>query len=221
MDNTSTDPRVPVQVPPIDQEARDVIYGDREQTYGHPSKNLQLIADFWTSYLKGKEVLTCDDVCNMMILMKTARLKNMPDHRDSLVDTIGYTLLKERCREKEDPIKQSIDNMTTRLNTKTYTDGINPNNIFAALHKETYKSKFSDELGKISTDSEVKFKLLDHKIEAYNMEGRLLGTIFIKDWTVTFNPPVTHEQQEQITTHMTNYRKINHYIEDSCPNLRS
>lgn len=92
----------------IDQEARAVIYGDREQTYGHPSKNLQLIADFWTSYLAGKEVLTCDDVCNMMILMKTARLKNMPDHRDSLVDTIGYTLLKERC--KEDPGQIAYDN---------------------------------------------------------------------------------------------------------------
>jgi len=84
----------------IDQEARDVIYGDCEQTYGHPSKNLQLIAEFWTSYLGLDVPLTCDDVCNMMILVKTARLKNMPDHRDSLVDIIGYTLLKERCREK-------------------------------------------------------------------------------------------------------------------------
>lgn len=96
----SSDLRVPINPKPIDQEARDVIYGDREQAYGHPAKNLQLIADFWTSYLAGKEVLTCDDVCNMMILIKTARLKNMPEHRDSLVDTIGYTLLKERCREK-------------------------------------------------------------------------------------------------------------------------
>jgi len=89
------------EVPTIDQEARKIIYGDREQTYGHPSKNLQLIAEFWTSYLKGKEVLTCDDVCNMMILMKTARLKNTPDHRDSLVDIIGYTMLKERCKEPQ------------------------------------------------------------------------------------------------------------------------
>lgn len=92
-------PEERIKIPTIDEEARKVIYGDRESTYGHPSKNLQLIADFWTSYLALKEALTCDDVCNMMILMKTARLKNMPDHRDSLVDTIGYTLLKERCRE--------------------------------------------------------------------------------------------------------------------------
>lgn len=99
------------EVLPIDEEARKVIYGDRESTYGHPSKNLQLIADFWTSYLGLKETLTYDDVCNMMILMKTARLKNMPDHRDSLVDTIGYTLLKERCREVIDPVKESTSRM--------------------------------------------------------------------------------------------------------------
>jgi len=107
-----SNPQAPQQKT-IDQEAREVIYGDREQTYDHPSKNLQLIAEFWTSYLKGKETLTPDDVCNMMILMKTARLKNMPDHRDSLVDTIGYTLLKERCREVEDlsEIDWSCSNM--------------------------------------------------------------------------------------------------------------
>lgn len=92
----------------IDQEARDVIYGDREQTYGHPSKNLQLIAEFLTSYLGLDVPLTCDDVCNMMILMKTARLKNMPEHRDSLVDTIGYTLLKERCREKQESLSEVL-----------------------------------------------------------------------------------------------------------------
>lgn len=97
-----------IKIPTIDEEARKVIYGDRESTYGHPSKNLQLIAEFWTSYLKGKEVLTCDDVCNMMILMKTARLKNMPDHRDSLVDTIGYTLLKERCRESQESLSDVL-----------------------------------------------------------------------------------------------------------------
>jgi hypothetical protein len=83
----------------LETEARNIIHGDREKTHGHPAQNIQLIADFWTSYIRGKEVLTCDDVCNMMILMKTARLKSNPDHRDSKVDTIGYTLLKERCKE--------------------------------------------------------------------------------------------------------------------------
>lgn len=107
--------RTSIKLSTIDAEARKVIYGDRESTYGHPSKNLQLIADFWTSYLGLKETLTCDDVCNMMILMKTARLKTMPDHRDSLVDTIGYTLLKERCREKQESLTDVLPKAVSDL----------------------------------------------------------------------------------------------------------
>lgn len=80
-------------------EAHDIIYGDREQTYGAPDKNIQCIADFWTAYIKGKEVLTVDDVCNMMNLLKVARSKSNPEHRDNDLDSIGYILLKERIRE--------------------------------------------------------------------------------------------------------------------------
>lgn len=119
---STTRKSVPKPEPTLDQEARKVIYGDREQAYGHPSRNLQLIADFWSSYLGIEIPLTCDDVCNMMILMKTARLKNMPDHRDSLVDTIGYTLLKERCREVENLDKPS----------KSFTD---PKELIKELNK--------------------------------------------------------------------------------------
>ena len=31
------------------EEAQDIIYGDREKTYGHPAKNLNCIADMWNS----------------------------------------------------------------------------------------------------------------------------------------------------------------------------
>ena len=58
------------------KEANTIIYGDREKTYGHPSKNLETIATMWT-----------------------ARLANNPDHRDSLVDICGYAALIERCDE--------------------------------------------------------------------------------------------------------------------------
>ncbi len=79
---------------PILEEAHEVIYGDRECTYGDPGKNLRTIASMWSAYLD-KEV-TYRDVCNMMVLMKVARLKNTPDHRDSLVDIAGYTALQDR-----------------------------------------------------------------------------------------------------------------------------
>ncbi len=80
--------------------ADEVIYGDREQTYGSPAKNLQIIADYWMTYLRSKnypeKALTAEDVCNMMVLLKVARLGNTPGHHDSLVDICGYTALSER-----------------------------------------------------------------------------------------------------------------------------
>lgn len=84
--------------------AHEVIYGDREQTYGTPDKNLQTIADYWTVHLKRKYGAEFDvdinDVCGMMILMKQARLANTPEHLDSLTDICGYAALQERCIDK-------------------------------------------------------------------------------------------------------------------------
>lgn len=92
---------IPVQVSVL-QEANEIIYGDREKTYGAPNKNLNMIADYWSVHLSSKYdvdiQLTPDDVCGMMILMKQARLANDPTHRDSLVDICGYSALQERVR---------------------------------------------------------------------------------------------------------------------------
>jgi hypothetical protein len=89
------------------KEAEEIIYGDREQTYGSPSKNLQLIANLWEIYLHGRGLLnvngagvSAEDVSLMMVLMKIARLTNTPDHRDSLVDICGYTALIDRINNE-------------------------------------------------------------------------------------------------------------------------
>lgn len=79
------------------EEAKEIIYGDREKTYGHPSVNLDNIAKFWSVYLK-KDV-NAQDVATMMVLLKLARMMNQPDHRDSLVDSVGYLALIERIKE--------------------------------------------------------------------------------------------------------------------------
>lgn len=85
------------------QGAEKIIYGDREQTYGDPGKNLQRIAQLWEMYLYGRglldessEGITKDDVAQMMILLKVARLMNQPGHIDSLTDICGYAALIER-----------------------------------------------------------------------------------------------------------------------------
>lgn len=85
-------------------EASGIIYGDREKTYGHPSKNLDVIADMWNAYMKGRitaenYLLNAKDVAAMMILLKAARLANNQSHRDSVVDICGYAALIERCSE--------------------------------------------------------------------------------------------------------------------------
>ena len=82
-------------------EANRIIYGDREQTYGSPSKNLLRIAEMWNAYLGEESGLTAQDVCVMMILLKSARLANTPGHRDSIVDICGYAALMERCDEDQ------------------------------------------------------------------------------------------------------------------------
>ena len=78
-------------------EAKDIIYGDREKTYGKPSKNLETIAVFWSEYIGTK--LSAKDVAVMMVLLKAARLRNDLTHRDSVVDICGYAALIERCDE--------------------------------------------------------------------------------------------------------------------------
>ena len=86
-----------VYSPSILEEAKAIIYGDREETYGHPDANMTIIANLWGAYLSSP--VTVNDVCVMMILLKSARLKNSPEHRDSLVDLAGYAALMERVQD--------------------------------------------------------------------------------------------------------------------------
>lgn len=76
-------------------EARDIIYGDREQTHGEPAKNLAAIAAMW-SPIFGSPV-TPEQVCLAMIALKVARAINSPRHRDHWTDIVGYVALAERC----------------------------------------------------------------------------------------------------------------------------
>jgi hypothetical protein len=84
-------------------EAKDIIYGDREKTYGAPDKNLKAIAGYWANHLHTRfgvyHDISLEDVCIMMTLLKAARLGNDVTHRDSLVDAVGYLALLERIQK--------------------------------------------------------------------------------------------------------------------------
>jgi hypothetical protein len=85
------------------EQAHEVIYGEREQIYGAPDKNLKVIASYWSTHLTAKlgipVAVTVDDVSVMMMQLKIARLANSPKHEDSLVDICGYAALADRCNK--------------------------------------------------------------------------------------------------------------------------
>ena len=87
--------------PSILDEAREIIYGDREQTHGQPDHNLRAIAKIWSALLRGVlkdgHDVTPQLVCLMMAGLKLARAANRPSHRDHARDTVGYMALLERC----------------------------------------------------------------------------------------------------------------------------
>lgn len=70
--------------------------GPRQGNYGHPFVNLGVrTASLFAAYVQGMNDptnWTAVDVCNMMILVKVARLQQDPNnpHFDSLVDIAGY-----------------------------------------------------------------------------------------------------------------------------------
>lgn len=92
----------------IADEAKRIVAGVRRKQYGGtPERSFTAIADFWTALFKAKGrpemVFTAEDVSPMMRLLKEARLCSSPDHRDSMVDIIGYTLTDAELRGIETP----------------------------------------------------------------------------------------------------------------------
>ena len=74
--------------------AEKCVCGQREQDYGSPESNFQLIADLWNGYLgfmdHPQDQIRATDVAMMMALLKIARIKNGGGSGDSFVDLAGY-----------------------------------------------------------------------------------------------------------------------------------
>ena len=84
------------------REAEGLICGPREGSYGRANDAFTQVSELWTGYMKNRHpaiTFTSQDVCVMMALLKVARLAVSPDHRDSLVDGIGYLALVGRCND--------------------------------------------------------------------------------------------------------------------------
>lgn len=83
-------------------QADEAVNGERQRYYGHPKKNLQMIADLWNAYLAEKlnssQKITAADAGMMMVLVKVAREGNC-HKEDNLVDICGYALTVEKVYE--------------------------------------------------------------------------------------------------------------------------
>ena len=84
----------------IDQ-AKNLINGERETTYGDPLVAHGHIAKGWSAIL-GVEKIPPSTVALMMAWLKISRILSNKKHEDSYADAIGYMALSAECAEKED-----------------------------------------------------------------------------------------------------------------------
>jgi hypothetical protein len=85
------------------EEAKKCICGGRDQEYGKPENNFQLIADLWGAYTGC--AYTAKDVAMMLALLKVARIKTGVK-ADSFVDLAGYAACAGELAEMEIVIRK-------------------------------------------------------------------------------------------------------------------
>jgi hypothetical protein len=80
-------------------KAKELVYGPREEDYGHPYDDFSRTALLWSAIL-GVEVRAWQ-VALMMVLLKISREVNKPGE-DNVVDSHGYLLTYDRVLEREE-----------------------------------------------------------------------------------------------------------------------
>lgn len=85
----------------VGQQAQNLVYGERADTYGSVLEDHGRIAELWNVLFQHKlaegEKFQAEDVSTAMRMVKESRLVSAPWHRDSLVDIVGYALTQEKC----------------------------------------------------------------------------------------------------------------------------
>lgn len=78
------------------------VCGDREQDYGSPENNFQIIADLWNAYI-GAEIVRSWDVAAMLALLKVARISSGHAKEDNWVDLAGYAACGGEIQSRREP----------------------------------------------------------------------------------------------------------------------
>jgi hypothetical protein len=75
------------------KEVAEIVGGERSRDYGPPSVNLdERTAELWNAYFNIKQEPSINgvDVCNLMILLKMARIMEDDRVKDNYADIAGY-----------------------------------------------------------------------------------------------------------------------------------
>lgn len=110
----------------LSEEALKIVTGARRSAYGKPENNFERIARLWNAHIANTDRvlhykadvypsprsahLDAADVATFCRFIKEARLAETPNHRDSFVDIIGYTLCQGEMA-LDDSIKELGDTL--------------------------------------------------------------------------------------------------------------
>lgn len=85
---------------PLDlmERARAIVYGARQEAYGHPADDYTRTAGMWSAFLGIP--ITPEQAALMMVLLKISRERNRPGD-DNIVDAHGYLLCYGRIRARQ------------------------------------------------------------------------------------------------------------------------
>lgn len=81
------------------QEAQRLVYGDRQQDYGHPIEDFTRTGRMWAAIL-GLETVTPEQVAMCMAALKISRECHRPK-RDNRTDLAGYAATLQMVRERQ------------------------------------------------------------------------------------------------------------------------
>ena len=84
-------------------KVKNIINGNRLDSYGLPEDSFQRIADYWNVYMNhtiGDGDILPKDIAMMMVLFKLAREENK-HKEDNIVDAIGYLVLYNNFIKEE------------------------------------------------------------------------------------------------------------------------
>lgn len=83
-------------------EAKRIVCTDRNEQYGEPENNFDVISEYWAAYLNSKYKvgvpLDSGDVAHMMVLFKMGRITTAKAYKeDNYIDLAGYAACAMEC----------------------------------------------------------------------------------------------------------------------------